>query len=504
MPLHLNWKEIGILVQQIDPQTRGLFVDRIIVPEREHFPEGYLKGEWVIRLTGRKSECSLLFSLRPRQPYLAWCGQKGPKASTKATRSPFDLNLNKVLKGTKLLNIEAIPQERVIILWFTNGGENSQQKLGLVLVMIPAAPEAYLVTAPLLETRSESGTWPILTRSRTLRKTDEKSSPSQNDYRLPQGHQAPANPPVREHLLATPQALYEFLETELDSEAFSLRCQNVEKALKRLIKHTEDRLRQSETSLREGQKEENWQKWGDLLKSTLSNPVPISGSTLSLYDYETEHTIDVRCDPRLSLKDQISKFYQNAKRKQRRIDEASSRISHFRESLTQLERTLNHKLAPGDWKGLEKLERTSRISPTHREKEKKTSSAFSWLGKSFVSKDGLMIWVGRSKDENLELTFKHARGNDIWMHIRGRPGAHVLIPLQPGKSAPLETLLDGATLAIHYSGGQHWGKTEVDYTFKKYVKRIKDSSEASYTNNKTLLIEPDSTRMTRLLEQNTS
>jgi len=109
------------------------------------------------------------------------------------------------------------------------------------------------------------------------------------------------------------------------------------------------------------------------------------------------------------------------------------------------------------------------------------------------------VMVGRSRDENLELTFKHARGNDIWLHVRGRPGAHVVVPLQPGKSAPLETLLDAALLAVYYSGGEKWGKTEVDYTYKKYVKRIKDSTEASYTNNKTLLVDQDASRLKRLL-----
>ena len=59
---------------------------------------------------------------------------------------------------------------------------------------------------------------------------------------------------------------------------------------------------------------------------------------------------------------------------------------------------------------------------------------------------------------------------------------------------PLETLLDAATLAIYYSGGETWGKTEVDYTFKKHVKWIKDSTEASYTHNKTLLVDPDLTK----------
>jgi predicted ribosome quality control (RQC) complex YloA/Tae2 family protein len=89
----------------------------------------------------------------------------------------------------------------------------------------------------------------------------------------------------------------------------------------------------------------------------------------------------------------------------------------------------------------------------------------------------------------------------MWFHVRGRPGSHAVIPVQPGKSVPLETLLDAANIVIHYSSnGQNWGKTEVDYTFKKYVKRIKDSTEASYTNNKTLIVELDPLRMKRLLD----
>jgi predicted ribosome quality control (RQC) complex YloA/Tae2 family protein len=157
---------------------------------------------------------------------------------------------------------------------------------------------------------------------------------------------------------------------------------------------------------------------------------------------------------------------------------------------------LDHKVAALD----EKLARVERAAPDPA-RTKHSAPKSGWLGKRFESREGLMILVGKSRDENLELTFKHARGNDLWLHVRGRPGAHVVIPLTSGRSASLETLLDAAALAIHYSGGANWGKTEVDYTFKKYVKRIRDSTEASYTNNKTLVVEPQPERLKRLLGQ---
>ena len=109
--------------------------------------------------------------------------------------------------------------------------------------------------------------WPIIARSRTIR--DE--SKTQTHYHPPVGHQAPQDRLVRHELLSSAQALYDFLEVELDSEAFLLRCQNMEKNLRQLIKQAQDRLRQSETSLREAQKEENWQLWG-----TYRNPLSTS------------------------------------------------------------------------------------------------------------------------------------------------------------------------------------------------------------------------------------
>ena len=98
----------------------------------------------------------------------------------------------------------------------------------------------------------------------------------------------------------------------------------------------------------------------------------------------------------------------------------------------------------------------------------------------------------------MELTFKTAKGNDVWLHVRARPGAHVVIPLAQGKTAPLETLLDAAVLAVVHSGGVSWGKTEVDYTFRKHVRRIPKSTEVTYTRSKTLLVEPDPKRLARL------
>ena len=49
--------------------------------------------------------------------------------------------------------------------------------------------------------------------------------------------------------------------------------------------------------------------------------------------------------------------------------------------------------------------------------------------REFRSSTGAAILVGRGADRNDELTFKVARGNDLWLHTRDVAGAHVVVPL---------------------------------------------------------------------------
>lgn len=497
--LTLNWKEIEALANHIRPEVEGLFLDRIIVPERPRFPGGYLKGEWAIRLTGRRSEGVFLFSVRTRHPYFSFIPGKGPKAATSATRSPFDLELSKHLKGQRLTRFETLHRERTVVLWFDD--------LGLVMSLIPAAPEALLV-------RRKGDSLSVISRSRAARGGGSVG------YAFPDGLKAPENPPFRAEIFSSVSAFSRELESTLELEAFDLRLSAALREVRSLDKQAVERMRHTETALREAENDQNWQRFGDLLKASMHEQPEITpiDSTLKsskafkgvthirrVSDYETEQEIALPSDPKLDVSQQVEKYYQLAHRKARRIEEASTRFSGLKETHDRLAGLLASPPQAGDWKGLERLERAAfggsgaGTVASESALAGRNKKAGAWLGKSFVSRDGLSILVGRSKDENLELTFKHSRGNDIWMHVRGRPGAHLLIPLQPGKSAPLETLLDAAVLCIYYSGGEKWGKTEVDYTFKKYVKRIKDSTEASYTNNKTLIVEPEQERLKRLL-----
>ncbi|MFQ5507738.1 MAG: NFACT RNA binding domain-containing protein [Leptospirillia bacterium] len=92
----------------------------------------------------------------------------------------------------------------------------------------------------------------------------------------------------------------------------------------------------------------------------------------------------------------------------------------------------------------------------------------------FRAADGWEVYVGRSATENDRLTFRFARGNDLWFHARDVPGSHVL--LRGRGEAPQHVVLQAALLAAHFSRLKKEGGGEVMYTPRKYLKRPRGGS----------------------------
>jgi predicted ribosome quality control (RQC) complex YloA/Tae2 family protein len=94
-----------------------------------------------------------------------------------------------------------------------------------------------------------------------------------------------------------------------------------------------------------------------------------------------------------------------------------------------------------------------------------------------VSADGWTILVGRTGPDNDRLTFKMAAPDDVWLHAAGVPGAHVVIR-NPDRAPrlPDATLIEAASLALWFSDGRDQGVGDVNWTRRKYVRRVKGAA----------------------------
>jgi predicted ribosome quality control (RQC) complex YloA/Tae2 family protein len=119
----------------------------------------------------------------------------------------------------------------------------------------------------------------------------------------------------------------------------------------------------------------------------------------------------------------------------------------------------------------------------------------------FASSDGFPILVGRDTQGNDYLTMHLARSQDVWLHVQGHAGSHVVVRV-PDRSGnlPRRTLVQAAQLAAYYSQARDHGKVAVDYTLRKYVRKPRKAKPGLVTisQEKTIIVVPDKSLVQKL------
>jgi predicted ribosome quality control (RQC) complex YloA/Tae2 family protein len=108
-------------------------------------------------------------------------------------------------------------------------------------------------------------------------------------------------------------------------------------------------------------------------------------------------------------------------------------------------------------------------------------------------RDGFTILIGKNSRQNEEVTFRQATANDLWLHARGVPGAHVIIKAG-GRDIPRSTIEQAAGLAAYYSQARGSTSVPVDYTLQRHVRHMKGGGPGMvlYEREKTIYAQPES------------
>jgi predicted ribosome quality control (RQC) complex YloA/Tae2 family protein len=77
---------------------------------------------------------------------------------------------------------------------------------------------------------------------------------------------------------------------------------------------------------------------------------------------------------------------------------------------------------------------------------------------------GWQVLVGRTDADNDALSFRVARPEDWWFHVRGMPGSHVILQGPPGTDPDRETLERAAAIAAYHSKARNAGVVAVSGT----------------------------------------
>ena len=212
------------------------------------------------------------------------------------------------------------------------------------------------------------------------------------------------------------------------------------------------------------------------------------------YHSHKKELVRIKIDPSKKPAAQAEEYYQLYRKEKNALANIQGEIEAGEKELTEVKNRLDKLLLESNPLVLAKLLKSGGQKPaTSTEQDKKRP------GLSFRRNEWLII-VGRDAAENDALLRKHVKGNDLWLHARDFAGSYVFIKQRPGKTVPLEILLDAGNLAIFYSKGRNNGKGDLFYTPVKYLRRAKNGPKGLVipTQEKNLHITLDEKRLEEL------
>lgn len=244
---------------------------------------------------------------------------------------------------------------------------------------------------------------------------------------------------------------------------------------------------------------ERHRQLGELISRNV-HQIPRGARTARLVEYSDRgpSEVQVELQPDRTVKQQAEWHFHQYRRLLRGCEHAARRLKELESEAAGAKRALEELQRATD----EDLLRRTDVSGAPRRKTTAKGRPF----KEYFSSGGQRIWVGRDSKSNEELTFHLARPHDLWLHARGAPGSHVLVPLEKTAELQPELLVDAAHLALHHSTLKGEPRGEVSYTRAKYVKKQmgQPAGTVSVTREQTFTVRLEPERIERLLRSRTA
>lgn len=237
---------------------------------------------------------------------------------------------------------------------------------------------------------------------------------------------------------------------------------------------------------------DRYRELGDILMA--NQTAQVSAGAVSVEDFYRGGSVVIRIEPGHSILDSARGWYDKARKARSGAVDAKAELSELRSMIESLSAERQRIESEDNPYAIRAFLARRRSAPSQAPKR--------YPGLS-LEHDGWTLLIGRSAAENDELLRRHVRGNDMWFHARDYAGSYVFVKNRPGKSLPLELMLDAGALALYYSKGRSAGAGDVYYTHVKYLRRAKNGPKGLVlpTQEKNLRVKIDDPGLkTRLRE----
>jgi predicted ribosome quality control (RQC) complex YloA/Tae2 family protein len=398
----------------------------------------------------------LLLSCRPASARVALL-----EAGRESLPSPpaFAQRTRALLLSSRVAGVQLLDADRQLSL----GLESREGRFELLLQILPQRSNLYLLD----EERR------VLAALRPLAETRPELTPGE-PWRAP-ASRAPSE--GQDRFAAEPEERFlhaiewQYAEAEREGEVGQQR-RAIEQALRREEKGLARKLEKVDEELAQAEGATRLERDGELLKGVLAR-VRRGAAEVVARDPATDADVVIALDPALSPAENLDRIFKRYRKAVRALAQGGARREAIVAALADVRahlRELKAIAGPGDESAASALEafaaqpgvsallaRRAPVAPGRRERP---DAERELAGRRFPARlaprryrtaGDLEVWVGRSDAGNDFLTTKLARGRDLFFHLDGAPGSHVILRTDGRLDPPSDAVLDACELAVHFS-----------------------------------------------------
>ncbi|WP_070327535.1 Rqc2 family fibronectin-binding protein [Exiguobacterium aurantiacum] len=286
------------------------------------------------------------------------------------------------------------------------------------------------------------------------------------------------------------EVLDRFYYEKANRDRVKQQAHDVERLLKSELERNQLKRKRLLEDMKATERSDELQKYGELLTTYLFQ-LEKGMKVAQVVDYYDEDgaMIDIPLDPLKTPNENAQRYYKKYNKLkvakievQKQIELNETEISYLETLVAQLDVA-----APRDI--VEIREELAEGGYIRQKRQKKKQTAKVAL-EGYTSSTGVEFYVGKNNTQNDYLTFKFARRDEVWLHVKDIPGSHVIIrSTEPDET----TLLEAATVAAYFSKARASSGVPVDYTKARYVKKPSGAKPGFviYTDQQTVYVTPD-------------
>ncbi len=284
------------------------------------------------------------------------------------------------------------------------------------------------------------------------------------------------------------EAIRYFVSRERTTNAFEEKRGGLLATLTQQLEKAQRTITALETDALEHSRADQYEYFGKLL---LAQDVKIAKGSRVVH--LTEENIPIQLEPQFSPVQNAQRYFEKAKKTRIARRESSDRLIGLRKRATVANQLLATLELVKTKEGLKTFVRENkddlqlfRLGIASKKQDQLPFRLFTVDG-------GFEVWAGKSSANNDLLTMKHAKPNDLWFHVRGAGGSHVVLKVQTGKGEPGKRAREQAAgIAAYYSKMKNAKMVPVAMTERKYVRKPKGAPPGTVTieREKVIFAEP--------------